>query len=168
MNHYKKIEHIQNNESYWQGDICISLVHEALACAKKQGFDVTAILAQTNIHLDQTRVSVDDYAQLWITLANHMNDEFFGMDHRPLRRGSYQFLSQSLCQSENLAIALKYALRFFNLMFNDLHSELRISDESVAIVIHDRAGCKPMFTYATYWMLLHGLMCWLTGQRILI
>ncbi len=34
------------------------------------------------------------------------------------------------------------------------------------MVIRDREQPKRMFTYATFLMLVHGLMCWLIDQRI--
>src|SRR5690606_35073319 len=36
------------------------------------------------------------------------------------------------------------------------------------IVIYDLKATKRMFSYATYLMLIHTLICWLSGQRILL
>ena len=69
---------------------------------------------------NKARVSISQYAQLWIELANRMNDEFFGMDHHALRRGSYQFISKAVIQSETVEKALKDILKFFNLVLDDL------------------------------------------------
>ena len=154
-----------------QHTICMSLVHEALRHATSQGLNIDFILQRAGIQpelLDsaKARVSIQHYGNLWIELANQMNDEFFGMDSRPLRRGSFQFLTKCVLHNETLEQAIREALQFFNLLLDDLKGELRIEGKIAKIVIIDQNHVKPMFAYACYWMLLHSLMCWLSGQRI--
>ncbi len=161
------------HDPHSSGSICISLVHEALAAAQQHGLDVQAILDTAQISSElyaapKGRVSVDQYAKLWISLADQLNDEFFGMDRRPLRRGSYQLLSKWVRHAQTLEQALTEACRFLNLCFDDLSSELQLSHDQAYLLIHDHAQPKSMFCYATYWMLLHGLMCWLSGQRVVL
>ncbi len=158
---------------YSKGTISIALVHEALASAKMQGVNTEQLLLQVGIPLElmnssKTRVSVSVYAQLWIALADLMNDEFFGMDRHPMRRGSYQLISRLVMHSETVGQALKHILQFFNSIFDDIHSELKIDQEGMLLILHDHHSIKPMFSYATYLMLIHTLMCWLADQRILI
>ena len=117
---------------------------------------------------DKARVSVTQYAQLWIILANTMNDEFFGMDSHPMRRGSYTLLSKSVLSAENLGKALHHILQFLNLLLDDFNSTCFVQENYAYIVIKDRQHPKRMFSYATYLMLVHGLMCWLSGQRIVL
>lgn len=158
---------------YSKGTISIALVHEALAAAKTQGVDTDALLLQVGIplelmHSNKTRVSVSNYAQLWIALADHMNDEFFGMDQHPMRRGCYQLISRLVMHSDTVGQALKQILQFFNAIFDDIHGSLQVEGKDAALIIQDPDIAKPMFTYATYLMLVHTLMCWLADQRILI
>lgn len=158
---------------YSKGTISIALVHEAIAAAATQGFDTDALLLHVGIplelmHSTKTRISVSVYAQLWIALANLMNDEFFGMDQHPMRRGSYQLISRLVMRSDHVGQALKQILQFFNAIFDDIQGRLEISDQNACLIITDRDAAKPMFTYATYVMLVHTLMCWLADQRILI
>lgn len=158
---------------YNKGTISICLVHEALYEAKQRGMDIQSILERAGIKAEvmqstRARVSVESYAQLWIELANAMNDEFFGMDHHRMRRGSYKLLSEMLIHSDILHQALKQILSFFNAILDDFQSTLFIEENYAYIVIYDTDQPKRMFSYATYLMLIHGLMCWLTGQRILI
>lgn len=153
------------------GSICMSLVHEALRVAKQQNIDISSILQQVPIsdaalNAVGARVNIAQYAKLWVLLADQMNDEFFGMDARPLRRGSYQLLSKWLQHAKTLEDAIVDALKFFNLCFDDLFATLSIEDHVAYIEIIDRAELKPMFSYATYFMLVHTLICWLSGQRI--
>ncbi len=158
---------------YCKGTISISLVSEALFSAEQRGCCTTTLLQQAGIspdllQSDKARVSVTQYAQLWIVLANTMNDEFFGMDSHPMRRGSYTLLSKSVLSAENLGKALQHILQFLNLLLDDFNSTCFVQENYAYIVIQDRQHPKRMFSYATYLMLVHGLMCWLSGQRIVL
>ena len=158
---------------YFKGTISISLVKEALFSAEQRGFCTATLLKQAGIspdllQSDKARVSVTQYAQLWIVLANTMNDEFFGMDSHPMRRGSYTLLSKSVLSAENLGKALHHILQFLNLLLDDFNSTCFVQENYAYIVIKDRQHPKRMFSYATYLMLVHGLMCWLSGQRIVL
>lgn len=161
------------DHDYFKGTISISLVHEALLHVQQKGYDTLALLQKAGItpellHSDKTRVSVTQYAQLWIVLADAMNDEFFGMDSHPMRRGSYTFLSKSVIQSTSLKQALTQILQFLNLVLDDFNSKFFVEEHYAYIVIQENTPPKRMFSYATYLMLIQGLMCWLCGQRIVL
>ena len=158
---------------YSKGTISIDLVHEALLNAKAQHYDISVILNKAGIPLEilhsaKARVSVAQYAALWTVLADSMNDEFFGMDSHPMRRGSFRLLSRMLLQADTLEKALQQILQFFNLVLDDLHSTLMVQENFAYILIYDQKQTKRMFSYATYLMLIHSLLCWLSGQRILL
>ena len=158
---------------YSKGTISIDLVHEALHDAQKKHFDISAILHKSGIPSElllssKTRVSVSQYAALWTHLADVMDDEFFGMDQHAMRRGSFKLLSKIVMHNSTLGDALKQILQFLNLVLDDLHSDLTIEDHFAYIVIYDQQAPKRMFSYATYLMLIHTLLCWLSGQRILL
>lgn len=161
------------DSDYFKGTISIRLVKEALHNAERQGYEINDLLTQAGIapellHTDKTRVSVIQYAQLWIVLADAMNDEFFGMDHHPMRRGSYTFLSKSVLQAADLGKALSHILQFLNLVLDDFSSTHFVQENYAYIVIKDSRQPKRMFCYATYLMLIHGMMCWLCGQRVIL
>ncbi|WPP71216.1 AraC family transcriptional regulator [Acinetobacter pittii] len=154
-----------------KGTISIALVHEALSAAYAKGLNTQIILNKAGIPAEllmspKARVPVTTYAQLWIELANAMNDEFFGMDSHPMRRGSYKLLTKLVSTAETLEKALYDILKFFNFVLDDIRAELIREQEKAYLVIHDRGQPKRMFTYATFLMLVHGLMCWLVDQRI--
>lgn len=151
--------------------ISIALVHEALFEAEKQGYAVADILKNAGINSEllsatKARVSVNQYAQLWTELTNVMNDEFFGMDRHAMRRGSFQFLSKSLLHTTQLDQAIQHILQFMNLVLDDFSSQLMVQEHYAYIVIYERQQPKRMFSYATYIMLIHALMCWLVGRRV--
>ena len=47
-----------------------------------------------------------------------------------------------------------------------MHGEIIREQDKAYLVIHDHEQPKRMFTYATFLILVHGLMCWLVDQRI--
>lgn len=154
-----------------KGTISIALVHEALGAAYAKGLNTQIILSKAGIPAEllmspKARVPVTTYAQLWIELANAMNDEFFGMDSHPMRRGSYKLLTKLVSTAETLEKALYDILKFFNFILDDLQGELIRDQQKAYLVIRDREQPKRMFTYATFLILVHGLMCWLVDQRI--
>jgi len=158
---------------YSKGTISIDLVNEALLDAKRLQFDIPAILKKANIPAEvlnapKARVSVNQFAQLWTVLADSMNDEFFGMDSHAMRRGSFKLLSKMVMQADTLEKALQHILQFLNLVLDDLQSTLMVEEHYAYIVIYDLKATKRMFSYATYLMLIHTLICWLSGQRILL
>ncbi|QGZ31358.1 AraC family transcriptional regulator [Stutzerimonas stutzeri] len=156
-----------------KGTISVQLVHEAL-----QGFSTPARPARSlldglglaPIDLDdpEARVDVTEYSRLWRRLARHFDDEFFGMDARRMRVGSFAFVCRAAMAQPTLGNAIQMALAFFGLTFEGFRGELHRSESLAEIVLLERAGSPPSraFTYFTFWMLLHGLMCWLVGRRI--
>lgn len=158
---------------YSKGTISIALVQEALATAQNKNLDLERLMQKAGIspeliQSEKSRISVSAFARLWTEIANQMNDEFFGMDSHGMRRGSFQLLSKMLMQAETVKIALNQILQFLNAILDDFTSTLFVEENYAYIVIYDRQASKTMFTYATYLMLIHGLICWLSGQRLII
>lgn len=158
---------------YSKGTISIALVQEALATAQNKNLDLERLMQKAGIspeliQSEKSRISVSAFARLWTEIANQMNDEFFGMDSHGMRRGSFQLLSKMLMQAETVKIALNQILQFLNAILDDFTSTLFVEENYAYIVIYDRQAPKAMFTYATYLMLIHGLICWLSGQRLII
>ena len=162
-----------------KGTIAIAFVHEALACLRERGIDERPLLARAGISaellaLPQARVSSAAYGLLWHGIAQQIDDEFFGLDSRRMKSGSFTLLCHALIHSDTLERALRRALRFLRLLLDDFHGELEIDGGVVRIRIIDRidsATGQPIpprraFAYGTYLLLLHGLACWLVGRRI--
>lgn len=154
-----------------KGTVAVSFVHEALAVAHTRGLDTQALLHQAGItpHLLQSpraRISASAIAALWAVLADAMDDEFFGMDRHPLRRGSYRLMCHAVLSCQTLGHALQRMLMFLRVTLDDLHGELQHEGPLVRLVVHDAGPPRRMFTYATWLMLVHGLACWLVGRRL--
>ncbi|PVZ37180.1 AraC family transcriptional regulator [Pseudomonas sp. CC120222-01a] len=152
--------------------ISMQLVREALLQTCPAGEADAALLARAGIDAGQlqapaARVSAEAYARLWRLLARRCNDEFFAMDPRGLRSGSLAFMCRASMGQPTLGAGLGTALEFLSLMLEDLQPSLVRQYELAEIVINEpRDQPRRAFTYFTFWMIVHGLACWLAGRRI--
>lgn len=154
-----------------KGTISIGFVHEALVAVRERGLDAETLLREAGISpvlLDapQARVSPERYGALWLLISEELDDEFFGLDSRPMKSGSFTLLCHAVIHSDTLETALRRALRFLRLVLDDLNGTLAIDGEIAEIRLHERDGPQRSFAYATFLVLLHGLACWLIGRRI--
>ncbi|MBB6287525.1 MULTISPECIES: AraC family transcriptional regulator [unclassified Pseudomonas] len=84
-----------------KGTTSIALVHEALYSARQRQLDLTAALANADfdpqlLNAPKARVSATSFARLWVEIANLLDDEFFGIDSHPMRRGSFKLMCHAL------------------------------------------------------------------------
>ncbi|WP_248746984.1 AraC family transcriptional regulator [Pseudomonas sp. MWU12-2037] len=152
--------------------ISIHLVHEALLQSCAPGADTVQVLDKVGIDstlLEQpeARVPASDYARLWRLLARRNDDEFFGMDPRKLRAGSFAYLCRAGMAQPTVTAGLDSVLDFLSLMLERLPAQL-VRQQSLAEIVllePEGEGRRP-FTYFAYWMIVHGVACWLAGRRI--
>lgn len=142
-------------------------VEEAIDCLKRQGKAPETVLAAAGLPPRiGAPISAESYGALWLAIAAEMDDEFFGMAARPMRRGSFTLLCHCILHARTLDQALRRALRFLNVVLEDPEGRLEIADGLAQIVLADMQGPRSAFAYRTYWILLHGITCWLIGRRI--
>jgi len=158
-------------EAQDKGTTSISLVREAILAATQRNLDVNAALHQAGIASElldspKARVPALAFARLWAALADLMDDEFFGLDSHPMRRGSYALMCHAALHAENLEHALRRMLRFLRVVLDDIYGELRCEGEHALIVLHDRGPTRRLYAYGTWFILVHGLACWLARRRI--
>lgn len=156
-----------------KGTVSIALVETSLALARRQGADETALLAGAAIPAallgsPKARVSAQQYGALWNGIAHALDDEFFGQDRHPMRNGSFIAMSQAALGARSGLRALSRAVNFMRYVLDDLHAEIDVDPHRVRLRFVHRAGARApeMFTYATYFILVYGLTCWLIGRRI--
>ena len=150
--------------------ISIHLVREALLQSCAPGAATVEALSKVGIApalLEQpdARVPATAYARLWRLLARRHDDEFFGMDPRRLKSGSLGFLCHASMAQPTLATGLETALGFLSLMLEQMPAQL-VRQQSLAEIVLAEPAPKRAFTYFTYWMIVHGVACWLAGRRI--
>jgi AraC-like DNA-binding protein len=168
-----------------KGTISVSLVEETLALARARGIDVLPLvvaagIAPAMLASPKSRVSSAQYGALWAGIARALDDEFFGQDSHPMRCGSFIALTQTALTARNGAQAMARALGFMRLVLDDLSVQLTqeategINGEPAAqsprvrLTFTHRDGTPQptMFAYATFFILVYGLVCWLVGRRI--
>ncbi|WP_175254021.1 AraC family transcriptional regulator [Pseudomonas sp. BMW13] len=157
-----------------KGTISVQLVAEALLEWRRRGLSEAPLLAQAGITPGQllrpyARVSASAYAQLWRAIALAMDDEFFGMNARRMKSGSFAFMARTALREADLGSALESMLSFLGLIFDGLRPRLE-RQGSLAQIVLDESGEVPgrAFSSFTLWLMLHGLACWLVGRRIAI
>ncbi|MDN7139910.1 AraC family transcriptional regulator [Pseudomonas sp. JQ170] len=155
----------------YKGTTSISLVREALYGAAQRGLCTALPLQQACIDPQlltspNARVSAAAFSRLWVALSDMLDDEFFAIDSHPLRRGSFRLMCHATMGCETLEQALRRILAFLRLGLDDLYGELQIEGNSAQIIIHDHGIERRLFSYGTWLILVHGLLCWLGNRRI--
>lgn len=118
--------------------------------------------------LPDARVSASSFARLWMAVAQELDDEFFGLDRRSMKVGSFALLTQALITSGDLSRALKRCLNGFALFLDQIHAALAICDGVATVTVTNQISppAHRLFADETYLVMVHGLMCWLIGKRI--
>ena len=162
--------HYMTNE---KGTISVSLVEETLQLARAQGLDVRPLVEAAGIAPQvlaspKSRVTSAQYGALWAGIARALDDEFFGQDSHPMRFGSFVAMTQTALTARTGAHALARVVGFMRLVLDDLRVAIDRDETRVRLVFTHRDGtpAPAMFAYATYFILVYGLMCWLVGRRI--
>lgn len=147
--------------------ISAGFVDDALDCLVRRGIDPAPVLAQAGLAVPfGDAVSAEQYGALWLAVSQALDDEFFGLGGRPMRPGSFTLLCHALMGAATLEQALRRALRFLKVVLEDPEGELQVADGRAAIVLKDTGAARSAFAYRTYWIIVHGITCWLVGRRI--
>jgi len=142
-------------------------VDDALACARRQGISTEPALQAAAIPSKVSQsITVQQYGQLWLALAEAMDDEFFGMFARPARSGSFALLAHAVLHAGTLETALRRALRYLRILLDEPYGKLIVANGQAQITLTGAVPRSPAFAYRTYWLILLGLSCWLVGRRI--
>lgn len=156
-----------------KGTIAMSLVHETMARAQARGFDVAPIveaagIASSALDAPHARVSAAQYGALWAGIARALDDEFLGQDSHAMKNGSFIAMTHAALGARTGRQALQRSVHFMRLVLDDLAGEVDIDATRVRIAFRQRAGTPvpAMFAYATWFILVYGLLCWLVGRRI--
>ncbi|MFG1349866.1 AraC family transcriptional regulator [Xanthobacter autotrophicus] len=147
--------------------ISAGFVDDALECLARRGIDPGPVLAQAGFAAPVGGVvSAEQYGALWLAMSQALDDEFFGLGGRPMRPGSFTLLCHALMGASTLEQALRRALRFLGIVLDDPMGTLEVAGGTAAIVLRDSGEPRSAFAYRTYWIIVHGITCWLVGRRI--
>lgn len=144
-----------------------AFVSEALDCARRGGVDISRLLETAQIDAPGGgQVAGDAFGRLWLGIAEAMNDEFFGNAARPMRPGSFALMGHAVRSAPTVEVALRRALRFLRVAIDEPYGTLSVSAGKAQITLHDTQTDRSAFAYRTFWVILHGLTCWLARARI--
>ncbi|WP_242392520.1 AraC family transcriptional regulator [Anaeromyxobacter oryzisoli] len=151
----------------------VSMHFVEAAVARLSGEARARVLATAGIPAEllgapQARVTADAFSALWLAVSRELDDEFFGLDRRRMKCGSFALLCHAALHTGTVAHALKRILRGFAVFLDDVHGELRV--EGREAVVELVSSIEPLearrFADETLLILVHGLTCWLAGRRI--
>ena len=147
--------------------IAPSFVEEALDSLRRSGRPTEPLLARLGLPpACEQPVSAQTFGQLWLAIAAELDDECFGLGTRPMQRGSLTLLCHCVLHAATLDQALRRALRFLNVVLGEPKGRLVVRDGIAEIELGDEGEPRSAFAYRSYWIILHGLTCWLVGRRI--
>lgn len=114
----------------------IGFVHGMLSGQGQSGAAVAAALDETGIgeavlRHPAARVTAEQYAALFRSLCQHLDDECIGFLSRPLKRGSYALMAQSALHGQDLHQAILRAVTTFRILQDDMTLEL-VEDGALA------------------------------------
>jgi len=135
----------------------------ALDCIARAGI-APALLDQ-----ESARVTVEQFALFYRTLAIELDDETPGMFSRPLRAGTLKFLCLGMLDAANLRVALHRFCWFFRLVLDDLHFEMGDEDGATRITLIERVdlGRHRILILELMLMLVQGIGSWMIERKLL-
>lgn len=144
----------------------------ALAPALRERVLAEAGIAVTLLAQPPARVPAAAFAALWMAVARELDDEFFGLDRRRMKVGSFALLCRAVAAQTSLERALRAVLRGFALFLDDISARLEIVGREARIVVDNRLAARRdqadarRFADEALLVMVHGLLCWLAGRRI--
>lgn len=129
---------------------------------------VAAGIASSLVEVPNARVPSNAYSALWLAVARELDDEFFGLDTRKMKVGSFAFVCQAALSCSDIDRATRRILRGFGLFLDQVKGELRLQgSDAVVSIRNDVADPEDRrFADETLLILIHGLLCWLSRRRI--
>lgn len=164
-----------NNSS--RASVSIAFVREVLHSIEVQGMDADSVRTAAGIspallQRPQARVSAESFGQLWLAAAAALDDEFFGLDARRMKVGTYAALCRHAIRCANLGDALHCIAEWLNLILDESRLELLESGRQAVLQINDTPRTRPLtarnrvFAHETLLVMVFGLACWLIDRRI--
>jgi AraC-like DNA-binding protein len=114
------------------------------------------------------RVPAAAFGALWLAVAEELDDEFFGLDSRRMKVGSFALLCRALLSHATVGGALREAQRTFGLFLDDVRIDLQTEGQRARLLLynHIQPPDARRFADEALLVMLHGLLCWLAGRRV--
>jgi AraC-like DNA-binding protein len=161
----------------WQRSLTVSahFLHGMLDALRTRHGEEAALLALANSAIPQSllvqpdaRLTRQQYAALYRTVAATLDDEMLGLWSRPIRSGTLKYLMLSLLDAPTVLVALNRFVRFWNLLLDDYRLQISTRNRLVSIRLVERSPGTPVVPLGHELMmkLVHGIACWLLGREI--
>jgi AraC-like DNA-binding protein len=136
--------------------------------ATRQAVLQRAGIAPELLATDAARVPAAAFAALWLAVGEALDDEFFGLDSRRMKVGSFALLCHALGGQATVDRALRQGLRGFSLFLDDIGVTLSVDGADALLRIDNRLQGTDARRFAdeTLLVMVHGLLCWLAGRRV--
>jgi AraC-like DNA-binding protein len=120
------------------------------------------------LNQSRARVPAQAFSGLWLAVARELDDEFFGLDRRRMKVGSFALLCHAVLAADTLDQALRRMLRGFAVLLDDVAGTLSVDRGEACISLSNRIAAPESRRFAdeTFLVMVHGLLCWLAGRRI--
>ncbi|MEA1673680.1 AraC family transcriptional regulator [Nitrospirillum sp. BR 11163] len=145
-------------------------VEAALGCAAAKGLDAGPLRRKAGLDgiPDGARVPVATYGTLLRLVAQVTDDEFFGLDSRRMKIGTFSVICLLALGGRDLGRALDLACRGYNSVFDGIRVGIRRQGRLACLEIRATPPQLPLALFAqeTLMTYLHGLACWLVRRRI--
>lgn len=127
-------------------------------------------IAPTWLEVAHARVPAAAFSTLWLAVARERDCEFFALDRRRMKVGSFALLCQAVITCPTLERALARTLRGFSVFLDDVGGTLAIEGDEAVLGVDNRiaGAAERLFADETFLILVHGLLCWLAGRRIVL
>jgi AraC-like DNA-binding protein len=151
----------------------VSMHFVRAAVAALPGEARARVLASAGLPADllatpQARVPAESFSTLWLRVNEELDDEFFGLDRRRMKCGSFALLCRAVVHAGTLERALRRTLRGFAVFLDDVRADLRVEGRDAVVAVTNRIERPEARRFAdeTLLVMVHGLVCWLAGRRI--
>jgi AraC-like DNA-binding protein len=114
------------------------------------------------------RVTEEQFAELFRSVALHMDDEMPGLYARPLRCGTLKVLSILMLEASTLQVALKRWMQFNRVLDDGSVFTLRrhAQEATIRIDAYPHQARSARLVQELHMKLVHGLCSWIIGARI--
>jgi len=161
------------NRDVEKGTVSILFVEAVLDSLRNKGVDGLPLLEKSGIpaallSLPDARISAAHYTALLRHTAETLDDEFYGLDSRRMKVGSFALMCHAVVHCRRLDQAVARALQFFNLMLDDIRGDLIADGKQMRLVLTEKDTSRPtpILGQEALLMFTHKLACWLVNRRI--
>lgn len=150
--------------------VSLAYVRALLQAAEISPAHASQLLRPLGMDPDDTtaRLSEQQFATLYRSLAVALDDEMLRCFSRPLRPGTLKFTCLALLDAKNLMVAVHRWSYLSRLMQDDFYLEVTTNESTTRIAIVQAPGAPVRQAVASDLMLkvIHGVASWLAGQRL--